>query len=318
MTDLANTGQRSARRRHGLGIALAASLLTACQPRAELRDYSLPAGMIDAEATSLYDNLNESNPPAVGGGDTYPATPETTRALAEKLQVENPMDQRSYSYGFSILRSSAWHDFYRTPTTTDMPGVCQSKAVNFRDTSRDTDPVEGERSHFTVFGVAGSLAPLGSDKTASYWRRLNDACAKRVDMATWARDATPRSFYRAALLTDLIIRAAKKGGPLPFDLVCEPFPPDSLDKPRCTNPQETLANMNPRAIVALEDCDFVYRAKGEPTENIRNYCTAVRLAKTTDSPSLREIDQWTLSIIVPENSTRVSEVRILDTTIIIE
>ena len=318
VTDLVNTAQRSARSPGGLSIALSASLLTACQPRAELRDYSLPAGAIDDEATSLYDNLNELNPPAVGGGDTYPATPETTRVLAAKLKVENPMDQRSYSYGFSILSSSAWHDFYQTPTATDMPGVCQSKAVNFRDTTWDTDTVEGERYRYTVYGVAGSLAPLSSDKTASYWRRLNDACAERVDMATWARDATPRSFYRAALLTDLIIRAAKRSGPLSFDLVCEPFPADWPDKPRCSNPRRTLAGISPRAIVALEDCDFVYEVKGELTENANKDCTAVRLAKTTDSPSLRESEQWTLSIIVPENSTMVSEVRILDTVVTID
>lgn len=74
---------------------------------------------------------------------------------------------------------------------------------------------------------------------------------------------------------------------MPFALSCRPYPSDYDEVPRCqTDVRETVASINPRAIVEVGEC---FEIKGRP-------CLAVSIAKFPEDRYSADRDQWTLNV----------------------
>jgi hypothetical protein len=127
-------------------------------------------------------------------------------------------------------------------------------------------------------------------------------------MAVWF-SAEPRTAVTAVRLADLIVAAVKRAGPIPFELTCRPFPADIQEVPLClTDVRQTVASINPRAIVRVEEC---FEMRERP-------CMAIALAKYPERPSTAAEEQWTLNVHYRDNAgLQIFRVVVDDTRIIV-
>jgi hypothetical protein len=162
-----------------------------------------------------------------------------------------------------------------------------------------------------VYAVAGSVAPLAEPWPQKYRDRLEAACAGRRDQHMWFSSA-PQSAYLAARLADAVVASARRPGELPFELICQSFPPDMPLLPRCAQDVRTsVSSIDPRAMISVSECD------GEPASR----CIAVELAQSPGKESDREhiTGRWGLNIYFRDpNDPGIARVELADDQVIID
>lgn len=292
--------------------------LAACSPPSggsPKLSYSLSSGTIDGTAVSAFGDLLADYPPEMDGSPHDFSEGKGVQAFADAMIGKHVADFVSQHVVYSVLSGSEFHSFYPLATSGPAEGMCRARVYSVvRDYDLRID--KGEKSanvagewQDDVFAIAGSVAPLPQPHPPGYAARLSTACQERRDMAVWF-SAEPKVAVIAARLADLIVAAARRPAPIPFTLSCRPYPTDMREVPRCrTNVRQTIAAINPRAIVRVEDC---FEIQQRP-------CIAVSLAKFPDRPSSAAEEQWTLNVQYRADAgLSIARVDVDDTQIIVE
>lgn len=310
--------EQASRRSSGcIAILLGCIGLGACSPpdrTLSTLSYSLAPGTVDSTPTSAFADLLTDYPPEPNGSPHNFSEGKGVQAFADGLIGKHVANFVSQNVVYSFLSGREFHYFYPLAGIGPVAGICRSRVYSvIRDLDRRVDrsapsaSAAGEWQN-DLFAVAGSVAPLPRT-SREYTARLNAACRARRDMAIWF-SAEPKDAVTAARLADLIVAAARRPGPIPFALSCRPYPADIREEPRCqANVRYTVASINPRAIVRVDDC----------FEILQRPCLAVLLAKFPDQPSLAEEEQWTLNVQYQDAAgLKIARVDVDDTQIIVE
>lgn len=247
--------------------------------------YTQPAGAVDGNPILTFGDPAADDPPSL---NDEPSTALDVQAFADEM-----IGARVHDFVVHRVvhpRSGGGIDYFYGPGQAGPgPGTCQARV--YRVLSGDPTPaarpaLRGEWSD-NVYSVAGSVAPLPEPSPSGYRERLDAACKARRDMAAWFY-SKPGTAYIGARLADLVVATARRAGALPFELECTPFPPDVAESPACAaDVRRTVASMDPRAIMMVEDC------LGHPLEP---GCLKIVLAQMPARGSSAEEYQWSLEV----------------------
>lgn len=222
-------------------------LLAGCQrqeqPPATL-SYSMEAGYIDP-----YPNTMLVFYPRTPARVTVYHAPDmkslrgSPRLIAERVKMFVPHSE-------DLLKSGIYRNvFFSRPHPGPGPGTCiaQRYGVDFFGQAKPSTITQT-----AVYAVVGSVAPLSKPATDAYKARLEQACLSRTDLDAWFH-VKPEQAYPAVRLADAIVASARKPGPIPFKLECEP--PTRFKSPQCTaNVRGDLAAVNARRILSVSEC----------------------------------------------------------------
>lgn len=287
----------------------------ACSPQdgaSSQLGYSLAPGTVDNTPISPFGDLLADHPPEMDGSPYDFSEGRGVQVFADDMIGKRVAEFVLMDRSFSFLSSSEFHAFYPAAQGGPAPGMCRGRVYSVMNGRFDkaTAPKSAAGGwQDDIFAVAGSVAPLPHPPARAYSARLSAACGQRRDMPIWF-SAEPGIAVVAARLADLVVVAARRPGPIPFELSCRPYPADMHEVPRCrANVRRTVASINPRAITKVDEC---FEIKQRP-------CLAVSIAKFPDQASLADEEQWTLNVQYKNASElNIARVDVDDTQIIVD
>ncbi|WP_157088982.1 hypothetical protein [Novosphingobium capsulatum] len=222
-------------------------LLAGCQRQEQppaMLSYSMEAGYIDPYPNTVlvFYTGSPARVTAYHAPDMQ-SLRGSPRLIAERVRMFVPHSE-------DLLESGIYRNvFFSRPHAGPGPGICvaQRYDVDFYGQAKSSTI-----SQTTVYAVVGSVAPLSKPATDAYKARLEQACLSRTDLDAWFQ-AKPEQAYPAVRLADAIVASARKPGPIPFKLECEPT--TRFKSPQCTaNVRGDLAAVNSRRIVSVSEC----------------------------------------------------------------